>query len=816
MKKQTKIILCIGAALAAVGLLVYSNKKNFANASGGNFLNATGSKLVLGETKNLTEETGDCADCSFTITVSGEILSTGENEIIERGVCWATNANPTIANNKVIDNSGQDNFSCEIPNLSSNVMYYIKSYAKDSKQVVAYGTRIAYKKTIGVPVVSTLPSNKLVDKAITLDNEFDNSPEYKYSHYDKSYSLTTGVRVTSAGSCSLSNVGVIYSLTPFPSLVDLQGDNPPKVKYLTDYTPLPPKPIVVKPVVTPPTPPSVSGCFYCEELKNTLASTQTVSYTDCYGVKNSKSLAPGSSIMIKSGTLTKGNLTVLRSGTSYTVCDGVPVPVNPVNVDTSYSCTDAKRMLEEHISIMARSRYSGQSLLDAQQKLADLQFAVTKACGEVTPTPTTTRLSIEGVLSGNYGGQIIVKRNDTNILDNPIIFDLKTNGINQVINKEVSAGSYTITAKSLVDSGNVEIVVVGYTKNSSTPISLFKGKAMVKDSSVGTFPFNISNTEYTTINITLSVNSEVLPAPITPAPITPAPVVSLPAKPISSVPADIFSQLLSILDTLKCMKEYNEIKSFLLDTNNMPYIIMAYQKMGKYPAKNRPSERPCWLCSWIDYCDSKEMLDFYNFAKLSKTPPQDCFDCQKWSNLTGNTISGVSFVDCNGNIVSNKSIAADATIEIKSGTLYYSKNKISSLEFIGSNFKNAAADSRILPISTISTPMFVPTPELTLTSSRKVCVDSRAFDGGFVNSNSNSNFLNFDGFANSMNNNNFLNINGQGFLNATGQPDGTGDYSTELILPLNTTVYIRGFATNQYGTSYGSQVVFRVNAMKKK
>jgi len=732
MKKQTKIILGIGAALAAVGLLVYNNNKNKKNFANGNFLNATGSKLVLGETKNLTEETGNCADCYISITVSGEILSTGENEIIERGVCWATNSNPTIANNKVIDNSGQDNFSCEIPNLSSNVMYYIKSYAKDSKQVVAYGTRIAYKKTIGVPVVSTLPSNKLVDKAITLDNEFDNSPEYKYSHYDKSYSLTTGVRVTSAGSCSLSNVGVIYSLTPFPSLVDLQGDNPPKVKYLTDYTPLPPKPIVVKPVVTPPTPPSVSGCFYCEELKNTLASTQTVSYTDCYGVKNSKSLASGSSIMIKSGTLTKGNLTVLRSGTSYTVCDGVPVPVNPVNVDTSYSCTDAKRMLEEHISIMARSRYSGQSLLDAQQKLADLQFAVTKACGEVTPTPTTTRLSIEGVLSGNYGGQIIVKRNDTNILDNPIIFDLKTNGINQVINKEVSAGSYTITAKSLLDSGNVEIVVVGYTKNSSTPISLFKGKAMVKDSSVGTFPFNISSTEYTRINITLSVNSEIstsTPPPTTiPLPTTPTPT-SLPPK--------------------------------------------------------------------------------------MTTTTQDCFDCQKWGNLTGNTIYGVSFVDCNGNIVSNKSIAADATIEIKSGTLYYSKNKISSLEFIGSNFKNAA-DSRILPISTISTPIFVPTPELTLISSRKVCVDSRAFDGGFVNSNSNSNFLNFDGFANSMNNNNFLNINGQGFLNATGQPDGTGDYSTELILPLNTTVYIRGFATNQYGTSYGSQVVFRVNAMKKK
>jgi len=397
MKKQTKILLGIGAVLAAVGVLVYSNKgkKNFANASGGGFLNATGSKVVLGETKNTTQETNDCADCSYNINISGEILS-HDIEIIERGVCWATNSNPSLSDNKVIDYSGKDNFSCEIPNLSPNVLYYIRSYAKDANQVVGYGTKITYKKTIGVPIVSTLPSNKLVDGVTTLENEFDNSPQYKYSYYDKSYSFTTGARVTSVGSCSLSAVGVIYSINPDPSLVDLDGDNPPKVKYLTDYTPLPPKPIVVKPDAPPPPPkPTITGCFYCEELKNIATSAQNVAYTDCYGVKTSKSINSGTAIMVKSGTLTKGNLTVMKNGTSYTVCDGVPTYTTPSGsgdgapkpTSTGVSCADAKKALEDHKAFMAKSRLTQDGMATAKAKLAELESIFSKSCGTTATQP---------------------------------------------------------------------------------------------------------------------------------------------------------------------------------------------------------------------------------------------------------------------------------------------------------------------------------------------------------------------------------------------------------------------------------------------
>jgi hypothetical protein len=177
-----------------------------------------------------------------------------------------------------------------------------------------------------------------------------------------------------------------------------------------------------------------------------------------------------------------------------------------------------------------------------------------------------------------------------------------------------------------------------------------------------------------------------------------------------------------------------------------------------------------------------------------KMPIENCFDCQTWKNgaMFINPIYDVSYVDCNGKSFSKQSVLPNQEIQVKAGTLYYPKS-VSDMSFNGeSNFRNLLRE----PISKINT------HDLMLKSSNKVCEkisSSASFNGGFANSVDNNYFSN-----------NFLNADGGG------QPDGTGDYSTELILPFNTTVYIRGFATNQYGTSYGSQVVFKVNASKRK
>ena len=68
--------------------------------------------------------------------VKGEINTEEGENVTERGVCWSTNPNPTINDNKLI--SENNIFDLTINNLNSNKTYHFRSYAKN-KIGVGYG-----------------------------------------------------------------------------------------------------------------------------------------------------------------------------------------------------------------------------------------------------------------------------------------------------------------------------------------------------------------------------------------------------------------------------------------------------------------------------------------------------------------------------------------------------------------------------------------------------------------------------------------------------------------------------------------------------
>ncbi|OFY44256.1 MAG: hypothetical protein A2X18_01195 [Bacteroidetes bacterium GWF2_40_14] len=74
-------------------------------------------------------------------TSGGTIISDGGAPIIARGVCWSTNPNPTISDNKTNDGSGPGTFTSTITGLASGVTYYLRSYATNSVGT-AYGNQI--------------------------------------------------------------------------------------------------------------------------------------------------------------------------------------------------------------------------------------------------------------------------------------------------------------------------------------------------------------------------------------------------------------------------------------------------------------------------------------------------------------------------------------------------------------------------------------------------------------------------------------------------------------------------------------------------
>jgi uncharacterized protein (TIGR02145 family) len=86
---------------------------------------------------------------SFPISfkVEGGIISTDDEEIIEKGFCWSTDTLPTILNQKTsvtFKSSGwEDRFYSKITDFQQGTLYHIRSYAKTNFRVV-YGNDISF------------------------------------------------------------------------------------------------------------------------------------------------------------------------------------------------------------------------------------------------------------------------------------------------------------------------------------------------------------------------------------------------------------------------------------------------------------------------------------------------------------------------------------------------------------------------------------------------------------------------------------------------------------------------------------------------
>jgi uncharacterized protein (TIGR02145 family) len=73
----------------------------------------------------------------------GSITNDGAASITERGVVFATTANPTISNFKIAAGTGTGNFTVTLSPLASQTTYYIRAYATNSHGT-AYGNQVQF------------------------------------------------------------------------------------------------------------------------------------------------------------------------------------------------------------------------------------------------------------------------------------------------------------------------------------------------------------------------------------------------------------------------------------------------------------------------------------------------------------------------------------------------------------------------------------------------------------------------------------------------------------------------------------------------
>jgi len=82
-----------------------------------------------------------------TATLGGNVTFDG-GQSTTRGVCWSTSENPTVADSKTVDGTGQGLFQSSLTGLTANTTYYARAYATNGVGT-AYGTQYVVKTMYG-------------------------------------------------------------------------------------------------------------------------------------------------------------------------------------------------------------------------------------------------------------------------------------------------------------------------------------------------------------------------------------------------------------------------------------------------------------------------------------------------------------------------------------------------------------------------------------------------------------------------------------------------------------------------------------------
>jgi hypothetical protein len=133
---------------------------------------------------------------SSTATSGGNVTETGGAPVTARGVCWSTNQNPTIADQKTTDGSGTGSYSSPITGLDPGTIYFVRAYATNSAGT-GYGTQISLTTQKTVPIVAT--------KNVTDISAMGG---------------VSGGTITATGGSAITDKGIVWGENPNPTLAD--------------------------------------------------------------------------------------------------------------------------------------------------------------------------------------------------------------------------------------------------------------------------------------------------------------------------------------------------------------------------------------------------------------------------------------------------------------------------------------------------------------------------------------------------------------------------------------------------------------------
>jgi hypothetical protein len=166
------------------------------NSSGTSYGNQVSFKTVLtvifptvttAATINITESSA---------ASGGNVTATGGAEIIARGVCWSTNQNPTVADNKTLNGAESGQFESQVTDLNPGTTYYLRAYATNSAGT-GYGSQVTFLTLKTPPTITT----KSISSITPMGG-------------------VSGGTITLSGGGTISDKGICWSESQNPTIID--------------------------------------------------------------------------------------------------------------------------------------------------------------------------------------------------------------------------------------------------------------------------------------------------------------------------------------------------------------------------------------------------------------------------------------------------------------------------------------------------------------------------------------------------------------------------------------------------------------------
>lgn len=172
---------------------------SFDKVTGGSVRCVKGLSATL-TTSAVSGITQNGASCGGNITADGGL------PVSERGICWSTTVNPTIANNHTTENNGLGSFTANISGLINNTTYFVRAYATNGAGTV-YGNEVSF--TTLLSQFTDIDGNGY--DTIHIGNQIWMKQNLKTNHFRNGDSIanvtanTTWQSLTSSAYCNYEN-----------------------------------------------------------------------------------------------------------------------------------------------------------------------------------------------------------------------------------------------------------------------------------------------------------------------------------------------------------------------------------------------------------------------------------------------------------------------------------------------------------------------------------------------------------------------------------------------------------------------------------